>query len=109
MRDAWFAGYGGSLQATVWVGQGDNRKMDLTGASGAMPIWARFMEAAQAEAIALRSPPGVVLQTVDPDSGLPADKGCRTLLPVPFVEGSVPERRAPCARTRSRSWFDGLF
>lgn len=108
-RDAWFAGYGGSLQATVWVGQGDNRKMDLTGASGAMPIWARFMEAAQAEAIALRSPPGVVLQTVDPDSGLPADKGCRTLLPVPFVEGSVPERRAPCARTRSRSWFDGLF
>ena len=64
---------------------------------------------AQAEAIALRSPPGVVLQTVDPDSGLPADKGCRTLLPVPFVEGSVPERRAPCARTRSRSWFDGLF
>lgn len=104
-RDAWFAGYGATLQATVWVGQDDNSPMRLTGSSGALPIWARFMEAARAASVEQRPPRGVVEQSVDAESMLPADRGCSKLLQVPFVEGAVPSERAPCSRDSGRSWF----
>jgi len=42
-RDAWFAGFSGDLLAVVWVGRDDNGSTSLTGASGALPVWSRFM------------------------------------------------------------------
>jgi penicillin-binding protein 1B len=39
-RDSWFAGFTGSYLAVVWVGYDDNRVTGLTGALGALPIWA---------------------------------------------------------------------
>jgi penicillin-binding protein 1B len=40
MRDSWFAGFTGSYLAVVWVGYDDNRATGLTGAAGALPVWA---------------------------------------------------------------------
>jgi penicillin-binding protein 1B len=63
-RDAWFAGFTPDLTAVVWVGADQNasmterktdettgkkkkrRPIQLTGASGALPIWADFMKRA---------------------------------------------------------------
>ncbi len=48
-RDSWFFGATPRLATSVWVGFDDNREMrdlnnyGITGASGALPIWARFM------------------------------------------------------------------
>jgi penicillin-binding protein 1B len=39
-RDSWFAGFTGSYVAVVWVGYDDNRATGLTGATGALPVWA---------------------------------------------------------------------
>jgi penicillin-binding protein 1B len=39
-RDSWFAGFTGSYLAVVWVGYDDNRATGLTGAGGALPVWA---------------------------------------------------------------------
>ena len=39
-RDSWFAGFTGSYVAVAWVGYDDNRATGLTGATGAMPVWA---------------------------------------------------------------------
>jgi penicillin-binding protein 1B len=39
-RDSWFAGFTGSYLAVVWVGYDDNRVTGLTGAKGALPVWA---------------------------------------------------------------------
>ena len=39
-RDSWFAGFTGSYVAVVWVGYDDNRATGLTGAVGALPVWA---------------------------------------------------------------------
>jgi penicillin-binding protein 1B len=50
-RDAWFAGYaptrdGDALVVVVWVGFDRAKSTGLTGASGALPIWGRFMAGA---------------------------------------------------------------
>jgi penicillin-binding protein 1B len=39
-RDSWFAGFTGSYMAVAWVGYDDNRVTGLTGAAGALPVWA---------------------------------------------------------------------
>jgi penicillin-binding protein 1B len=39
-RDSWFAGFTGNYVAVVWVGYDDNRATGLTGAAGALPVWA---------------------------------------------------------------------
>jgi penicillin-binding protein 1B len=39
-RDSWFAGFTGSYLAVAWVGYDDNRVTGLTGAMGALPVWA---------------------------------------------------------------------
>ncbi|HEY1314115.1 MAG TPA: hypothetical protein VGE92_09560, partial [Steroidobacteraceae bacterium] len=44
-RDSWFAGFTGSYLAVVWVGYDDNRVTGLTGAAGALPVWADTMAA----------------------------------------------------------------
>jgi penicillin-binding protein 1B len=44
-RDSWFAGFTGNYLAVVWVGYDDNRTTGLTGAQGALPVWADTMAA----------------------------------------------------------------
>lgn len=44
LRDGWFAGYSEKLTTVVWVGNDDNKSINLTGAEAALPIWARFMK-----------------------------------------------------------------
>jgi penicillin-binding protein 1B len=39
-RDSWFAGFTGTYVAVAWVGYDDNRVTGLTGATGALPVWA---------------------------------------------------------------------
>lgn len=72
-RDAWFAGYGGNLLATIWVGFDDNRSLGAgeTGASVALPIWIDFMDAALRDVAETKStkPPGLTLIRIDADDG----------------------------------------
>lgn len=48
-KDAWFAGFTPYHVAVVWVGYDDNTQSGLTGASGAVPIWADYMKRAASQ------------------------------------------------------------
>ena len=43
-KDAWFAGFTPYHTAIVWVGYDDNTSHNLTGGSGAVPIWTQYMK-----------------------------------------------------------------
>jgi penicillin-binding protein 1B len=45
-HDGWFAGFTSNLLAVVWVGYDDDRQLNLSGASSALPVWASFMKRA---------------------------------------------------------------
>ncbi|MFN8845234.1 MAG: penicillin-binding transpeptidase domain-containing protein, partial [Bdellovibrionales bacterium] len=42
-RDAWFVGMSPFETTLTWVGYDDNTSSSLTGASGALPIWAQYI------------------------------------------------------------------
>ena len=44
-RDSWFAGFSGDHLAVVWIGRDDNEPTGLTGAAGALSIWAPMLAA----------------------------------------------------------------
>jgi len=72
-RDAWFAGFGGGLATTVWVGRDDFAPLGRGeyGGRAALPIWIDYMAVALAESPVreVPLPAGLLAVTVDPASG----------------------------------------
>jgi len=96
-RDAWFVGYTSNLLALVWVGFDRPRNTGLTGASGALPIWAEFMK--QASGVLppeeFFPPPGIVFRTVDRTNGYLATSRCSETIREAFLAGSEPTQPCP--------------
>ena len=115
LRDSWFAGFGSDLQATVWVGRDDNAPAGLTGAGGALQVWAELMRRLQPQPVPLFAAAGVQAYWIDVASGLRADHNCADRILVPFIDGTAPEQLAPCAGgadaadEEPRSFWDRLF
>ncbi|MGB0712385.1 MAG: penicillin-binding protein 1B [Gammaproteobacteria bacterium] len=97
LRDSWFAGFSADRLGVVWLGMDDNSPSRLTGASGAMLVWADIMRRMGVRNLSLEPPPGVEWRWVDPNTGYFADEGCKGAFEMPFIQGSGPGRMAPCA------------
>jgi len=97
-RDSWFAGYSPDRTTVVWVGYDDNSPSRLTGARGALPIWARFIAAVRPSAgyADFPMPAGMVRATVDPVTGQLATPYCPTQVTDLFPEWKAPT--VPCER-----------
>jgi len=66
-RDAWFVGYTPALAVGVWVGFDDGTSLGLTGARGALPVFAEFLKRALPAEMAPERLPAVAAAP----SGLP--------------------------------------
>ncbi len=111
-RDSWFAGFSGDLLAVTWVGRDDNGPTSLTGASGALPVWARFMARVPQHGFSPVVPDGVQYHWVNSTQGVLTDNHCENARLIPFIVGSEPERFEGCGgdfTRRLRGWFEGLF
>ncbi|OOG25916.1 penicillin-binding protein 1B [Thioalkalivibrio denitrificans] len=114
-RDAWFAGYAGDVLSVVWVGRDDNIPMGLSGASGALPVWADLMRGISRRGLDPIRPEGMEWLLIDPANGLRAVEGCEGALWMPFMAGSAPAGISPCADDVPSAvrgplrWFRELF
>lgn len=111
-RDAWFAGFSGDLLAVAWVGRDDNGPTALTGASGALPVWSRFMAQVPQHGFAPVVPDGVNYHWVNSQRQALTDEYCDNARLMPFIAGSEPTQTISCSGTlerRIRGWFEGLF
>ena len=96
LRDSWFAGFGQDLQAVVWMGRDDNGQTSLTGASGAMQVWANFMEKAAPRSLNRSLPSNVTMAWVDAYTGLGSAQGCPGAVQMPYIRGSEPMAGDSC-------------
>jgi penicillin-binding protein 1B len=111
-RDAWFAGFSGDLLAVVWVGRDDNGATPLTGATGALPVWSKFMAQVPQNSFSPVVPDGVQYHWVNVQQQALTDEQCENARLMPFIIGSEPRQTITCAGAlpqKIRGWFEGLF
>jgi penicillin-binding protein 1B len=94
-RDAWFAGYSPNLLTLVWVGFDDGTAAGLSGAEGALPIWAEFMRQALDvyPAGTFAEPAGISHVKIDVTTGRQATAYCPLVATEVFLAGTEPP---PC-------------
>jgi penicillin-binding protein 1C len=92
-RDNWVVGYTPNLVVGVWVGNADNTPMvDVTGVSGAGPVWNAFMRQVllgQPE-LAFTEPPGLIRVEVCALSGKLPTPACPHRRLELFIPGTEP-------------------
>ncbi len=92
-RDNWVMGFTPNLVVGVWVGNADNTPMvDVTGVSGAAPIWNAFMREVlngQPE-LDFTEPPGIVTRSICTMSGLLATPECPRQRVELYIDGTQP-------------------
>jgi penicillin-binding protein 1C len=92
-RDNWVIGYTPNLLVGVWVGNADNTSMvEITGVSGAGPIWNQFMRQVllgQAE-LQFERPEGIVDVEICALSGLLPTEACALTKVELFLPEAVP-------------------
>ncbi len=100
-HDNWTVGYTPDLAAGVWVGNADNEPMfQVSGISGAAPIWHDFMEMAlKGQPVrAAERPAGLVEVEVCALSGLLPNPDCPHRVKELFISGTEPQET--CAMHR---------
>ena len=110
-RDSWFAGFSGDLLTVTWIGRDDNGTTSLTGATGALRIWAKFMHSAAKRPLTYRMPEGIEAHWVDEYSYVETDGRCENSTLLPFVRGTQPAEYRACAikNPAKKNWFQSLF
>ncbi len=97
-RDAWFAGFTERWLAVVWVGRDDNRPAAVSGATSALPVWARLFDALPHQPTPRQWPDSLEWFWIDWPSPLLAEQDCEAARAVPFVTGSQPDAYSRCVR-----------
>jgi penicillin-binding protein 1B len=113
-RDAWFVGYTSELLALVWVGYDDNARTQLTGASGALPIWVDVVRRAAGPMgadghVAGGDAEGLVVRRIDPTTGFLATAWCPDAIEERFLAGTEPVERCPDHGRPLRRWLRKMF
>jgi len=110
LRDSWFAGFSGDLQAVVWLGRDDNASTGLTGSSGALRVWADIF--AQRSRLPLQNlpPADITISWVDRDTGQGSQKSCTNAIALPFITGHEPKQEIRCSQGVDQviDWFRDL-
>jgi penicillin-binding protein 1B len=96
-RDSWFVGFTSDVVCAVWVGYDSGADSGLTGAKGALRIWARFLRALYPGSgpVTLRPPEGIETAEIDPESGFLATTACPQTLREAYLSGTAPKDYCP--------------
>lgn len=94
-RDAWFAGFTGNRVGVIWVGRDDDKPTNLTGSSGALPVWAAAFKPLYNKPRDMMPPKGVSFQRVDIAQQARVPAQCPGIL-MPFTSGYEPQPVLNC-------------
>lgn len=87
-RDSWFAGYSQNHLVVVWMGKDDNSPTSLTGASGALQVWGKIMNALNHDGGQSPVPSGIVWSSINQDTLEPVASWRSESTSLPFLPGT---------------------
>lgn len=104
LRDSWFAGFSGEHVAVAWVGRDDNKPTGLTGATGALRIWAKTMAGINTSPLRPQPPETIQWYYADISAGRILDRKCGEGSPpvLPFIDGGLLPDVAFCRQPQNR-------
>lgn len=113
LRDSWFAGFTGSHVGVVWLGNDSNSSTGLTGASGALPIWAAIMNQLSTQPLKPQKPDGIEFRSTRFSDWKVSRSACSQSIKLPFMRGESSQRKTHCGKTLrsngAKSWLKNLF
>lgn len=106
-RDSWFVGVDGREVTTVWLGRDDNKPTNLTGASGALRVYAQYLQHRIPERLTLPWPKEIATVgfTNKKQGALQLD--CRSEFKLPVWD--VDERYSSHCSEQGKPWIEKLF
>ena len=81
-----------------WLGTDDNQSMGLTGASGALPIWAEIMKKIRTRPFSFAHDDELEYYYVEAEKGYLVEENCPTAAYLAFRKGSEPEDEGACLK-----------
>jgi len=117
-RDSWFSGFDRNLLSTIWVGNDDNKPINMSGASGALPIFIEFQKQQTPKNLSRRFPESLVIAHFNAENGQQTTPGCGRVLSVPAIRTGLDDtvtcknETFPIAEPKpkeKKSWFERLF
>ena len=110
LRDTWFAGFGGGIATTVWVGMDDNESLGRQEQGGrtALPLWVDYMAVALEDRpeTSTTVPVGLVQALINPETGLRAPPGTHGAIQEWFHAGNLPPIEASSENGRDEDPYD---
>ncbi|YCO04208.1 penicillin-binding protein 1B [Vibrio sp. VNB-15] len=105
-RDSWFVGVDGREVTTVWLGRDDNKSTKLTGASGALRVYAEYLKQRIPERLELPWPKEVTTLGFQKAANGALEMNCRSeyKLPVWDKTGQIKQQ---CEK--KSNWLNNLF
>ncbi|SDK49655.1 penicillin-binding protein 1B [Microbulbifer yueqingensis] len=108
-RDSWFAGFSPDVTAVVWLGRDDNERTSLTGATGALTIWAEIMRKLPHRHGRVEPPRGVEYKPVNERGQYMNPEYCEGGTELPFSYETKLEPAPECRGRERFRWFRDLF
>jgi len=91
LRDSWFAGFSADTLAVVWLGKDNNKTIALTGATGALSVWARIMADIGTSSLEQAQPADISWVQIDTKTLEPTSAFNSQSTKLPFLEGTAPD------------------
>ncbi len=109
-RDSWFVGYDNKYLVTSWVGRDDNKPTTLTGSSGALVLFADYMNKQGVTNKQLNPPENIDFVSFEKSTGNAVSDNCNETITLP-VNNNYLQTLEACSYGTSKpdSWFDKLF
>jgi len=109
-RDSWFVGFDNKHLVTSWVGRDDNKPTKLTGSSGALVLFADYMNKQGVTNKLMKKPESIELITFEKTTGNAVSDDCSETISLPANTHYL-EKLKTCTSPPSKksSWLDKLF
>lgn len=116
-RDSWFAGFDRNLVTSVWLGNDDNTPINMSGATGALPVFIALQKQQSPKTLVRRFPSTLTIAHFNQETGEQTLPGCPNVISVPAVKSFLGEpvgclsqpEAVTQPKAKKKSWWDRLF
>jgi penicillin-binding protein 1B len=116
-RDSWFAGFDRNIVTSVWLGNDNNTPINMSGATGALPVFIALQKQQSPKTLVRRFPSTLTIAHFNQETGEQTLPGCPNVVSVPAVKSSLGKPVGCLSQPeeinqpspKKKSWWDRLF